>query len=137
LPAVQAMGWLLLAWLAINVLPGRFYRRMMRPSVRKREMKDAERNEMMKRVRWAVRAAAKRVPWKAVCFHQGIAAQQMLCRAGIPAELHYGVAKSDDKGLEAHVWVMANGNTVVGGATQDRFTVLAIFEGVTQSPSVE
>jgi hypothetical protein len=123
------MGWLLLAWLAIDLLPFQLYRKMMRPSVRKPEMGDDAAAAFSKRVGWAVRAVARRVPWRAVCFHQGIAAQQMLCRAGVSAELHYGVAKSVDKRFEAHVWVTSHGQTVVGGETQDRFTVLAIFAG--------
>jgi hypothetical protein len=38
------------------------------------------------------------------------------------------VAKSVEKGMEAHVWVTSLGRTIVGGATKDRFTVLAVFE---------
>jgi hypothetical protein len=53
----------------------------------------------------------------------------MLCRAGVPAELHYGVARSLGKGLDAHAWVTVNGEIVVGKVEQDRFTVLGIFSG--------
>ncbi|MGA2047181.1 MAG: lasso peptide biosynthesis B2 protein [Terracidiphilus sp.] len=134
--AVNAMGWLLLAWLAIDLLPFKLYRNMMRHVARKPEMGLAPAAEFTKRVAWAVRAAARRVPWRAVCFHQGIAAQQMLCRAGVPAELHYGVAKTANgvakmanRGFEAHVWVTSYGKMVVGGETRDRFTVLGIFAG--------
>jgi hypothetical protein len=70
---------------------------------------------------------ALRLPWRAVCFHQGIAAQRILCRAGIAAQLHFGIAKSEAKGLEAHVWVVANGITVVGGKTSRQFTQLGVF----------
>jgi len=124
--AARAAGWLLLAWLVIDILPFRLYRKIMRPRVRNGRSDQAA-SLLCARVGWAVSAVAKRVPWRAACFHQGIAAQQMLCRAGIPAELHYGVAKSEDKKMEAHVWVTVDGQTVVGGKTKDRFTVLGIF----------
>jgi hypothetical protein len=127
--AANAMGWLLLVWLAIDLLPFKLYRKMMRPVARRPEMGFAPAAEFTKRVAWAVRAAARRVPWRAVCFHQGIAAQQMLCRAGVPAELRYGVAKTANGGFKAHVWVTSYGKTVVGGESQDRFTVLGIFAG--------
>lgn len=126
---ISAMGWLLLAWLAIDLLPFRLYRKMMRPPVHQPEISADGAPALIKRVAWAVIAVANRVPWRSVCFHRGLAAQRMLCRAGIHAELHYGVAKSTDKEFEAHVWVTANGQTVVGGETQDRFTVLGIFSG--------
>jgi len=116
-------------WLAIDLLPFKLYRKMMRPVARRPEMGFAPAAEFTKRVAWAVRAAARRVPWRAVCFHQGIAAQQMLCRTGVPAELRYGVAKTANGGFEAHVWVTSYGKTVVGGGSQDRFTVLGIFAG--------
>jgi hypothetical protein len=125
--AAGATGWLLLAWLVLDVLPWKLYRKMMHPAVRTPEMETEKAPAFVARVSWAVQAVARRVPWRAVCFHQGIAAQQMLCRAGIGAELHYGVAKSPEKGLEAHVWVTANGLTVVGGKTRDRFAELGLF----------
>jgi hypothetical protein len=124
-----------LAWLVLDVLPWQLYRRMMHPAVRQPEMGTGQAPAFVARVAWAVKAVACRVPWRAVCFHQGIAAQQMLCRAGIAAELHYGVAKSLEKGLEAHVWVTANGQAVVGGKTLDRFAVLGIFAG--RNPSLQ
>ncbi len=124
---LAAAGWLFLAWLTLDVLPFQLYRKMMHPALRGPIRKKEAAQPLVKRVRWAVRTAARRLPWRAVCFHQGLAAQQLLCRAGVPAELHYGVAKSASQDLEAHVWVTANGCTVVGGETKDRFTLLAIF----------
>ncbi len=111
----------------IDVLPFKLYRRMLKPTVRagKPDLKWQE--QFLGRVAWAVPAVALRLPWRAVCFHQGIAAQRILCRAGIAAQLHFGIAKSEAKGLEAHVWVVANGITVVGGKTSRQFTQLGVF----------
>jgi len=125
--ALCSVGWLFLAWMAIDVLPCKLYRKMLKPSVAPQHPGAEQATALVQRVAWAVTATANRVPWRAVCFHQGIAAQRLLCRAGIPAELHYGVAKSFEKGLEAHVWVVANGVTVVGGKTRSQFTLLGVF----------
>ena len=73
------------------------------------------------RVVWAVRAASARVPWRTMCFPQALAAQLMLRRAGIDARLHFGAALEPDKGMEAHVWVTVDGQTVIGGEQAPRF----------------
>jgi hypothetical protein len=127
--AAKATVWLWLAWMTIDVLPFKLFRKMMRPPVGKPRLKGDSAQAYGRRVSWAVGAAARRVPWRAVCFHRGLAAHQMLCRAGVPTELHYGVAKSMDKGLDAHVWVTANGEIIVGEQAQNHFTVLGIFPG--------
>ncbi|SEN76554.1 lasso peptide biosynthesis B2 protein [Bradyrhizobium sp. OK095] len=80
-----------------------------------------------RRVRWAVLAAARRVPWRSVCFDQAIAAQQMLGRRGIVADLVYGVRQSE-AGLDAHVWLrLADGWIVVGGEQAPLFHPIALF----------
>lgn len=125
--AAEAALWLLLAWLALRLLPFRHVARLLRPAVRPRADGDEAVAAQIAQIARAVRAAARRVPWPAVCFPQGIAAQRMLCRRGIAADLHYGVAKAEDGGLEAHVWVTAGGVTVVGGETAGRFTPITTF----------
>lgn len=125
---IQAAGWLLLAWLALDVLPGKTYLRMMRPPAKSALLPEEAAQAYAKRVRLSVRAASRRVPWRTVCFHEGLAAHQMLWRAGVPSQLHYGVNKNQTKDLEAHVWVTAAGWMVVGGETQERFTEIAVFQ---------
>ncbi|SFS12231.1 Transglutaminase-like superfamily protein [Granulicella pectinivorans] len=125
--AMQASAWLFLAWLALDVLPGKLYLPMMRPDAREITLSDDDVQTYARRVRWSVRAAAKRVPWRAVCFHEGLAAHQMLSRAGISSLLHYGVDKTEGGGLEAHVWVTAGAWIVVGGEAYARFTEIATF----------
>lgn len=81
-------------------------------------------------VRRAVRRAARNVPWRAMCFEQGLAAHAMLRRRGISSVLHYGVAR-DGQGdtLKAHVWVTSGEQMVVGGEVAGQFTELARFSG--------
>jgi len=78
-------------------------------------------------IRWAIRAAVRRLPWKSVCFDQAIAAQRMLGRRGISADLVYGVRKQG-AGFDAHVWVrLADGHLLVGGEEAPNFIPIAIF----------
>lgn len=79
------------------------------------------------RICWAILAAARRLPWKSVCFDQAIAAQHMLGRRGIRADLVYGVRKQG-AGFDAHVWVrLADGHLLVGAEEAPNFTPIAIF----------
>ena len=79
------------------------------------------------RVAWAVGAAARRVPWRAVCFQQGLATQIMLRRRGIDSTLWFGASPKAAAGLAAHVWVTAGGMDVIGGQEAPGFAVLARF----------
>ena len=81
----------------------------------------------MRRVRWAVQAWARHVPWRAVCFQQGLALHWMLRRRGVASVLLYGVAKRGGEGLAAHVWVDVDGATVIGGEEAPNFVCLARF----------
>jgi len=75
----------------------------------------------------AIRALAERGPLPFVCFPQAIAAHSMLRRRGIPVVLYYGVARNDEKGLHAHVWVKDGEVPVVGCRAAAGFTVLHVF----------
>jgi hypothetical protein len=121
----EAAGWLLVAWLALATMPFRRVASMLRPRVRSDRSGEVEVESA--RVAWAVHAAAARVPWRAVCFHQGIAAQRMLARRGIAAELHYGIAKGDAGARPAHVWVEAAGTILLGGEVAAAHARLATF----------
>lgn len=80
----------------------------------------------LKRVRWAIIAASRRVPWRALCFEQGLTAQCMLRRRGIASTLYYGVAQCES-GLSAHVWVRVGDIDVIGCEAAPQYPVLASF----------
>ncbi len=75
----------------------------------------------------AVAAWGRRVPWRAVCFQQGLAAQLMLRRRGLAAALHYGAARDDEGRLIAHVWVRSGEVDVIGCGGTKRYGLLAVF----------
>lgn len=111
----EALWWLAWAGILISCLPFKRLTRYLTPPLSGVPITNARVNEQ---VRWAVTAAARRVPWRAVCFHQGIAAQRMLCRRGIRADLCYGIRTQSPKpgqDVDAHVWVECGDGIVVGG----------------------
>jgi hypothetical protein len=67
----------------------------------------------VKRLAWAVQAAARRIPG-ASCLTQALALQYLLARAGESAEVHIGVAKDGARGFEAHAWLEHRGSILVG-----------------------
>jgi hypothetical protein len=73
------------------------------------------------------RAWAVRVPWRAVCFQQGLAALFMLRRRRLAATLFYGAAHSADAALVAHVWVRSVAVDVIGCETAGDYRLLAAF----------
>lgn len=78
-------------------------------------------------LRWAITAMARRAPFRAKCFEQGMAAQWMLRRRGIASTLFYGIARDRDRALSAHVWVRAGAYDVVGCENISDFAMVAQF----------
>jgi hypothetical protein len=123
LEAIFALG---AASFAVSVLP------LRRIAAAKRRISstatiEEDRVREVARVRWAVAACAGRVPWRAKCFERGLAARWMLGRRQIPTTLHYGVARREDQGLAAHVWLKSGSLDVVGCENRADFCELARF----------
>ena len=91
------------------------------------ERRRPPRDVLLRRVGWAVRVASRRVPWDAVCLHQGLTAQILLRRRGAPSILYYGANPGDAQGMKAHAWVECDGVDVVGGEAAAGYAVLAAF----------
>ena len=77
-------------------------------------------------LRRAVLAWARRLPWRALCFEQGLAAFVLLRRRGLAATLSYGAATIEGE-LKAHVWVTSGPTDVVGCENQQDYGLLARF----------
>jgi hypothetical protein len=83
----------------------------------------------IKRVVWAVEAAARRVP-SATCLTQALAAKAMLNRRGFSIDLHIGVAKGSQGNLEAHAWIEYAKRVVIGGPEIKRYNRLLVLEEI-------
>jgi hypothetical protein len=82
---------------------------------------------LIRRVRWAVEAAARHLPLSLTCLPQAFAASWMLQARGFAPRMHYGVAVSETGGFEAHAWVELDGISVVGQRAAPHFTLLTSF----------
>lgn len=119
----EALAALALASLAIALLP---FRRVAAAASAPLRAPAPPDDRTVRRVRSAVKAWARRVPWRTVCFQKGLALHWMLRRRGIDSVLLYG-ARRDGDGLAAHVWVDVGGETVIGGEEAPGFACLARF----------
>ena len=123
----EAMVCLCVASLAIAMLPFRHLGFLAARPLRRPTPPQNSRLEAVRHIRWAILTTARYVPWRALCFQQGIAAQLMLRRRGIPSVLYYGAAQDELAGLFAHVWVRDLDVNVVGGEIAHRFAILTTF----------
>ncbi|WP_010185610.1 lasso peptide biosynthesis B2 protein [Sphingomonas sp. PAMC 26605] len=70
--------------------------------------------ETIRTVRWAIAAAARRMPFRTACLQQAIAARAMLRRRAIGSVLRLGVGDPSGTVLEAHAWLDAGALKVTG-----------------------
>ena len=121
--AIEAAAALTLAALAIALLP---FRAVVRLMGRRIQGASSGSGEAVGRVRLAIRRARRRLPWRIVCFHEGLAAHWMLRRRGHPSVVHYGLRQSHAR-LSAHVWVTVDGAMVIGEEESDPHVCVAVF----------
>jgi Transglutaminase-like superfamily len=136
---LDAILWLAIARFVIAVAPFRHVGSLAALPARQPNAPTDIQLIEIRRIRWAVLATSREVPWRAKCFEQGLAAQYMLRRRGVPSVLYYGATQDNQRGLYAHVWVRACDVDVIGGETANRFAILATFppqksEPLTESP---
>ena len=125
----EALGAVAAASLAVRFLP---FRRAVRAGSRRLAGKRPE-GRTWNDSRWSVVAVAHNVPWRALCFQQGLALQWMLRRRGIDARLHYGIGYADDgaplpdRDLAAHVWIVVDDEIVLGAESAAGFKSVAVY----------
>jgi hypothetical protein len=127
----EAVVFLAFAALAVALFPFRQVGAVASRSTHERSLPEQALAATVNRVRWAIEAASRRVPWRALCFEQGLTAQHMLRRRGVPSVLYYGAARDSGTDLSAHVWVRAGDVDVVGCEIASRFALLATFPAQT------
>ena len=100
-------------------------------------VEDESHTELLKRVRWAVEAASRRVPWKSLCLVQAMTARSLLRRRGLSGVVYFGLAKDDKKDLLAHAWLRSGGLIITGYGGLDKYTPVSAFAFGTLPHAVE
>ena len=114
---------ILAASLAVRLVPFRTLAEWLSRGARGAVPADGETAYWLRR---AVMTWARRLPWRALCFEQGLAALVLLRGRGLDATLHYGAATIGGE-LKAHVWVTSGPTDVVGCENQEDYGLLARF----------
>lgn len=84
------------------------------PLIRPRELDDRQ-EALIGRVAFAIPRVAARLPWRADCLVQALAAKRWLTRHDIVSTLTFGVPRDKPAAFEAHAWLSAGDIIVTGG----------------------
>ncbi|WP_052766028.1 lasso peptide biosynthesis B2 protein [Aurantiacibacter gangjinensis] len=82
---------------------------------RQHDQAAADDHAMVSCVAFAMPRVAARVPWRADCLVQALAAQRWLAAKGIATQLVIGAQRGDGKPFGAHAWLTYGEHVVVGG----------------------
>jgi hypothetical protein len=77
------------------------------------------------RIARLVEASSHFVPDGRHCLSRSAALATLLRRRGHAATIEFGVARGDLGGLDAHAWVVCDGEVLLGGCDLDRFVTLS------------
>lgn len=81
-----------------------------------------------------VAAVARRLPWRADCLPQAIAAQRMLRRRRLPTRLVVGAraggAPGEDVTMALHAWLVHGDRVVIGRQGHRTFTAVVAYDQV-------
>ncbi|CAA7615401.1 conserved hypothetical protein [Candidatus Terasakiella magnetica] len=118
---------LALVRVALALLPVRWVFRILAPPITPPREAPANRAAEIARVRWAIMAAAARLPGTSSCLSRALAGLLVLARRGLPATLHMGVARAKSGGA-AHAWLVSGQYDVSGGGdAASGFVPIAAF----------
>ena len=73
------------------------------------------RDERISRVSKAIARVSHRLPWRADCLIQAVAAQNWLRRYHVPAQIVVGARTRSQEPFEAHAWLTCGNIVVTGG----------------------
>ncbi len=81
---------------------------------------------LIKRSIWR---AAKRSPWRTMCFEQALTARIMLRLRNIKSVVFFGVNRhyNSEETMKAHAWLICSGFAVTGGANNSDYTTIGRF----------
>lgn len=134
LPAPEQ--WLLmkavarLTWTSIGlrILPFSYWRHRLGDATDATTTPPGVSKQSAERIAWAVGVAAAYVPG-ATCLVQALVARSMMLGQGFPAQVRIGVRPGETSRMEAHAWLVVDGQVVLGDSPGCPHTVLGTSAG--------
>ncbi len=124
---VEAAACLVVARLAVLVVPFRWIAPRLGETMGDSPAEDPADPELLRRIGWAVATVSGNLPWKSRCLAEAIAGKAMLRRRGLPSTLYLGLAKDSQAALEAHAWLRCGSRILTGGGAREGYSVIASF----------
>lgn len=87
---------------------------------------DLEPTSELLKIGWAVKKAARFLPWRGSCLLQALTLQRMCIDRQLHADIFFGVTKREGE-LHAHAWTKAGDTFLTGRDGHRAFTVVAVF----------
>ena len=127
---LEALFLLAMARLLVWLLPFKYWSGLLGEHMSENQAYQQQhiKDKTLLAITWAIKSAAYRAPWQAVCLPQAIAAKWMLGFRAQPSKLYLGVKPENYASgkLAAHAWLACGQQTVTGG-TADDFTCVSHF----------
>ena len=125
-PGITVQEWCDLAVAAFELARARLVvRRSAQSAFQQREatrlavQSNLDCNQFIGRVGTALARMGHRLPWRADCLVQAVAAQHWLQRHGLASRLEIGVRDHSDDPFEGHAWLLCGETVVTGGDPSD------------------
>jgi len=121
--SLRAVAELALARLRHALTPVRV---LLREASARQETLNARQHALVRRVGYVVPRVARRLPWRADCLVQALAAQRWLSARGVAGVIRIGGRIGPDGAFEAHAWLTV-GDDIVTGWDIERLAEFAPF----------
>ncbi len=131
--ALEALVWLIAAWLIVRLVPFRRWRGLLGPVLatpqpdQPADDLSPELSAQAKGVGWGIEAVSRDLPWKATCLMRALAGRQMLRRRGLQSMVALGARSSNAENLEAHAWLITQGQVLLGASEAVGYKPLVHF----------
>lgn len=118
---LQAAFCLTALRLAAVLLPFKAQTRLQTRLTRTSRQRLASPDEVAPPVVWAVETASRYLPGS-TCYLQALTGKILLARAGCPAQIQVGVRKDEQGRVQAHAWLVSQGEVIIGGVAPGFYT---------------
>jgi len=123
---IEAALALVVARLQVIVLPFRSLGARLGRRMEEAPPPAADSEPIAERIGWAVLAVAPRLPFRALCLEQALAARRMLRRRSIPSTVYAGLDRNGEE-LLSHAWLRCGTRVLTGESARRGLSTIAYF----------